>query len=81
MSSQASILDLPPEILEKIFREINTTEDSRNCLIAVELCNDPRISKILCQIRFDNEGILYLETIFTLSVKVFLISRYYIYIT
>ena len=58
MSSQTSILDLPPEILEMIFQKLNTTEDLRNCLIACEVYTDPRISKILSQIQFDNEGIL-----------------------
>ena len=58
MSSQTSILNLPPEILEMIFQKLNTTEDLRNCLIACEVYTDPRISKILSQIQFDNEGIL-----------------------
>ena len=58
MSSQTSILDLPAEMVNMIFQRINTTEDLRNCLIACEVYTDPRISKILSQIQFDNEGIL-----------------------
>ena len=58
MSSQTSILDLPAEMVNMIFQRINTTEDLRNCLIACEVYSDPRISKILSQIQFDNEGFL-----------------------
>ena len=56
MNSQTSILNLPPEILEMIFKKLNTTEDLRNCSKACEVYTDPRISKILSQIQFDNEG-------------------------
>ena len=59
MSSQTSILVLPPEILEMIFRRINTTEDLRNCLIACEVYSDPRIFNIRSQIHFENEGMLF----------------------
>ena len=60
MSSQTSILDLPPEILEMIFKRISTTQDVKNCQKACEVYTDPRILKILCQIQFDNEGIFIL---------------------
>ena len=56
MSSQTSILDLPPEILEKIFQKLSAFKDLRNCLIACEVYTDPRISKIYGQIQFVNEG-------------------------
>ena len=57
MSSQKSILDLPREILEMIFQRISATKDVKNCQKACEVYNDPRISNILDQIQFDNEGI------------------------
>ena len=57
MSSQTNILDLPTEILEMIFRRISSTKDVENCQKACEIYTDPRISKILSQIQFDNEGI------------------------
>ena len=57
MSSQTSILDLPPEMVNMIFQRINTTEDLRNCLIACEVYTDPRIFNIHSQIQFENEGI------------------------
>ena len=65
MISQTSILDLPPEILRKIFQriEFETTEDLRNFLIACEVYTDPRIFNILSQIQFDNEGILFSKII------------------
>ena len=58
MSSQTSILDLPPEILRMIFQRIETTEDLRNCLIACEIYTDKRIINIRSQIQFENEGML-----------------------
>ena len=66
MSSQTSILDLPPEILRMIFQrvEFETTEDLRNFLTACEVYTDPRISYILSQIQFDNEGILFSNYIY-----------------
>ena len=62
MTSQTSILDLPPEILRMIFQriEFETTEDLRNFLKACEVYTDPRIFNILSQINVDNEGILFL---------------------
>ena len=60
MSSQKSILDLPREVLEMIFQRISVTKDIKNCQKACEVYTDPRISKILCQIQFDNEGIFIL---------------------
>ena len=65
MISQTSILDLPPEILRKIFQriEFETTEDLRNFLIACEVYTDPRMFNILSQIQFDNEGILFSKII------------------
>ena len=65
MNSQTSILDLPPEILRMIFQriEFETTEDLRNFLTACEVYTDPRISNILSQIQFDNEGILFSKII------------------
>ena len=57
MSSQTSILILPPEILEMIFQKVCTTNDVSNCQIACEVYTDPRISKIHSQIQFDNKGI------------------------
>ena len=61
MTSQTSILDLPPEILRMIFQrvEFETTEDLRNFLKACEDYTDPRIFNILSQIHFENEGILF----------------------
>ena len=56
MSFQTSILDLPLEILEMIFQKISSINDVRNCQIACEIYTDPRISKILSQIQFVNEG-------------------------
>ena len=35
MSSQTSILDLPPEIVEKIFQKITATQYVSNCSIAL----------------------------------------------
>ena len=67
MSSQTSILDLPPEILEMIFQKISATKDVKNCQIACDAYTDPRISNILSQIQFDNEGIFIL-----LTLKVFI---------
>ena len=62
MSSQKSILDLPPEILRMIFQrlEFETTEDLSNFLKACEVYTDSRIFNILSQINVDNEGILFL---------------------
>ena len=59
MSSQTSILELPAEMVNRIFQRINTTEDLRNCLIACEVYTDPRIFNILSQINVDNEGMLF----------------------
>ena len=59
MSSQTSILDLPPEILRMIFQRIETTEDLRNCLIACEIYTDQRIINIRSQIQFENDGMLF----------------------
>ena len=67
MSSQTSILDVPPEILEMIFQRISATKDVRNCQIACEGYTDPRISNILSLIQFHNEGIFIL-----LTLKIFL---------
>ena len=60
MSSQKSILDCPPEILEMIFGRISATKDVRNCQIACEVFTDPRIFNILSQLQFDNKGIFIL---------------------
>ena len=57
MSFKTSILDLPPEVLEMIFQNISVIKDVKNCQKACEVYSDPRISKILSQIQFDNEGI------------------------
>ena len=57
MSSQKSILDLPPEVLEMIFQKIPAVKDLINCLKACEVFTDPRISNILSLIEYDNEGI------------------------
>ena len=57
MSSQKSILDLPREVLEMIFQRISAIEDVKNCQKACEVYTDSRISNILSQIHFDNEGI------------------------
>ena len=35
MSSQTSILDLPPEMVEKIIQKFTTTQDVTNCSIAL----------------------------------------------
>ena len=61
MSSQKSILDLPPEILRMIFQriEFETTKNLRNFLSACGVYTDPRISNILSQIHFDNDGMLF----------------------
>ena len=62
MSSQKSILDLPPEILRMIFQrlEFETTKDLRNFLTACEVYTDPRMfNNILSQINVDNEGMLF----------------------
>ena len=69
MSSQTSILDLPPEILEMIFKRISTIQDVKNCQKACEVYTDPRISNILNQIQFDNEGIFILLILKQNSVK------------
>ena len=71
MSSQTSILDLPREILEMIFQKLSATEDVRNCQIACEVYTDPRISNILNQIQFDNEGNFcnYLVVSFIISIQ------------
>ena len=58
MSFKTSILDLPPEVLEMIFQNTSAIKDVKNCQKACEVYSDPRISKILSQIQFDNEGIL-----------------------
>ena len=59
MSSQTSILDLPPEILRMIFQRIETPEDLRNCLIACKVYTDPRIFNIRSQINLEDEGKLF----------------------
>ena len=79
MSSQTNILDLPTEILEMIFRRISSTKDVENCQKACEIYTDPRISKILSQIQFDNEGIFIyfnFESIST-SIEGFIICIFY----
>ena len=69
MSSQTSILDLPPEILEMIFKKIGATNDVRNCQIACEGYTDPRILKILSQIQFVNEGTFILQIYLLLLIS------------
>ena len=59
MSSQTSILNLPPEVLEMIFQKINSVKDLKNCEIACEVYTDPRISNILCQIKYENDGMYF----------------------
>ena len=62
MSSQTSILDLPPEILRMIFQrvEFERTEDLRNLLKSCEVYTDPGIVNILSQIHYENEGKLFI---------------------
>ena len=77
MSSQTNILDLPTEILEMIFRRISSTKDVENCQKACEIYTDPRISKILSQIQFDNEGKYLVLSVDGHEIVDFLIKAYF----